>query len=405
MPREVHQHTLSNGLKLIAETNADNASSVIGFFVKTGARDETKKESGISHFLEHMMFKGTKSRSTLDISYGLGNLAANANAYTSEETTVYYASVLPEYFSEMQELLSDMLRPSLPQEEFDVEKKVILEEIALYQDRPQFFLFENSLQDFFGSHPAGKSVLGTTESVGAISQPEMKSYFDRRYSPSNMTLVATGKLSWDKFVKDADKYCGKWSDFKASRDTPKFDPKPVKKEYKKKGINQSHLLLVTPGPTAQDSARYELSILSMIIGDSSGSKLYWEIVDKGLAETAVLEVDTRDRAGVIMAYASMNPKDLELVLSKMKGVLSDPLKFSNEDLERAKTKFISRLVLGGELPMGRLMAIGNEWTYRGEIHSLQEEISRIKQVTRTGIEKALTQYPLRGWSEFRLVQG
>lgn len=403
MAREVFQHTLNNGLKIIAECNAENASSAIGFFVKTGARDESAKESGISHFLEHMMFKGTKKRSTLDISYGLGNLAANSNAFTSEETTVYYASVLPEYFTEMQELLCDMLRPTLPQEEFDMEKKVILEEIALYEDRPQFYLFEHALQDFFGGHPAGKSVLGTTESVAAITQPEMKDYLDRRYSPSNMVLVATGKLSWDRFLKDAEKYCGSWSNFKTGREVTPFSPKPIQKEYRKKGINQSHLVLLTSAASAQEDERYELALLSTILGDGVGSKLYWDLVDKGIAETAVCELDTRDGTGVLIGYAAMNPKDMDHVLSRMKQILSSPLDFTETDLERAKTKYISRIVLGGELPMGRLMSVGSEWIYRTEIHSLQEEVRRFKGITKKDIESALKKYPLGVWSECKLL--
>lgn len=163
---------LSNGLTLLGESNPANVSSAIGFFVKTGARDETAVESGLSHFLEHMLFKGTPTRSAIQINLELGNLGAQANAFTSEENTVYYAAVIPERFAEMQELLSDMLRPSLDPNEFAMEKKVILEEIALYQDRPHFYLFEQAFKDYFGSHPAGNSVLGTHASVSALTHQQ-----------------------------------------------------------------------------------------------------------------------------------------------------------------------------------------------------------------------------------------
>ena len=136
---------LKNGLRVVGEQRSSAVSSALGFFVKTGARDEEADVSGVSHFLEHMMFKGTEKRSALDITYQLGAMGAQANAYTSEENTVYYAAVLPEYFSDALELLSDMLRPALTEEEFKVEKKVILEEIALYQDRPTHVLFEASV--------------------------------------------------------------------------------------------------------------------------------------------------------------------------------------------------------------------------------------------------------------------
>src|SRR5258708_1167985 len=159
---EILLHTLKNGLTLIGEPNSANKSAAVGFFVRTGARDEVGKEAGISHFLEHMMFKGTEKRSSLDITYQLGNIGAQANAYTSEENTVYYSAIIAEFFSEIVELLCDMLRPALDRDEFNLEKKVILEEIALYQDRPQFYLFENAISTYFNSHTPGNSVLGTT---------------------------------------------------------------------------------------------------------------------------------------------------------------------------------------------------------------------------------------------------
>src|SRR3990167_4020837 len=144
----VYEHTLSNGLKLIGERNSASKSAAIGFFVKTGARDETSQESGVSHFLEHMMFKGTARRNALQIALELGNLAAKANAYTSEECTVFFSAVLPEYLPAMTDLLCDMLRSSIDPKEFEVEKKVILEEIALYKDRPAYYLFERAFREY-----------------------------------------------------------------------------------------------------------------------------------------------------------------------------------------------------------------------------------------------------------------
>jgi len=218
MKAKVHREELSNGLTVIAEHNSAAASASIGFFTRTGARDESAAESGISHFLEHMMFKGTPKRSALDINLELGNLGAQANAFTSEENTVYYATVIPEKFSAMQELLTDMLRPALDPAEFDMEKKVILEEIALYRDRPHFYLFENSIKDYFGEHPAGNSVLGSHESVSAITREQMKDYFDRRYTPPNMILAATGNFDLDRFLTDARGLCGGWTNHKVTRD-------------------------------------------------------------------------------------------------------------------------------------------------------------------------------------------
>lgn len=403
MKSALKKTVLKNGLTLLGEMNSSNVSAAIGFFVKTGARDETPAEAGISHFLEHMMFKGTPSRSALQINEELGNLGAQANAFTSEENTVYYAAVIPEKFAAMQELLSDMLRPSLDPEEFAMEKKVILEEIALYQDRPHFYLFENSLKDYFGDHPAGNSVLGSHDSVSAISQPQMRDYFDRRYSPSNTVLVASGNFEWERFVEDAARLCGGWRDRAVSRVTPRYPGKNFERVFRKKNLNQSHAYLISEGPSAQDEERYALGILATIMGDSSGSRMYWELIDAGLAESASIDSDERDGTGCFSAYVSTAPERLDEVVAITKTILSTPTTFEDGDLDRAKAKLVSRFVLDGELPMGRLMALGMEWNYRRESTPLAQIIRKIQAITRADIDRALERFSLRTWSEYRLL--
>src|SRR5262249_53176888 len=156
------------------------------------------------------------------------------------------------YFSTMQELLCDMLRPSLDPAEYETEKKVILEEIALYEDRPHFFLMDHALMDFFCGHPAGNSVLGTSASIGALSRDSMKSYFDRRYAPGNMVLAAAGNFPWERFVADAEAYCGSWAKFPTPREVTRYKAKEMFREYKKKEMQQAHLALISNAPSAQD---------------------------------------------------------------------------------------------------------------------------------------------------------
>ena len=381
MASKFYKTALSNGLTILGEANEANVSAAIGFFVKTGARDETDLESGVSHFLEHMLFKGTPTRSAIDINLELGNLGAQANAFTSEESTVYYSAIIPENFRAMQELLSDMMRPLLDPEEFAMEKKVILEEIALYQDRPHFYLFENAFKDYFG----------------------MKSYFDRRYSPSNIVLAATGNFSWESFVSDAERLCGGWENFSVLRDTPRYAGKSGKRNILRKNLSHSHAVLITSGACAQDPERYPLSLLANILGDSSGSRLYWALIDKGLADSASVDNDERDGTGCFSTYVSTSPERLDEVLSIARSVLASPLDFSEADLERAKSKIVSRIVLDGELPMGRLMALGMEWSYRRESTPLSVIVERVQNVSRGDIEGALKRFPLNEWSEYRLL--
>lgn len=399
----VQHETLSNGLTILAEPRSEAQSAAIGYFVRTGARDETKREAGVSHFLEHMIFKGTAKRSALDITHELGNIGAQANAFTSEENTVFYAQVIPEYFAQMHELLSDMMRPSLDRAEYDTEKKVILEEIALYQDRPHFFLFEHAMADYYAGHLAGNSVLGTTSSIAALDRDEMKAYFDRRYSPSNIVLVASGNFDPKQLRADAERLTSTWKNFEAPRVTTPHKPAVVRKEYRKKNLTQSHVLFMTSGASAQDEERYPLSVLATILGDSSGSKLYWELVDKGIAEDAGADNDERDGTGCFLAYASTSPDRIAEVSDTVRKILSAPLEFSDADLERAKTKLTSKIVMSGELPMGRLMALGLEWNFRQRLHSLRESIAKIRALKRADIAQALERYPLQSWSEFRLL--
>ncbi len=401
--RSFHRSELKNGLTVLAEISPSAQSAAIGFFVKTGSRDETQKESGVSHFLEHMMFKGTPKRDALQLTYALGNIGAQANAFTTEENTAYYASVLPEYFDSMQEILSDMLRPTLDQKEFDTEKKVILEEIALYQDKPHFYLYERALADYFGAHPGGNSVLGSTESIAALTRDEMANYFGRRYSPGNVVLVGTGAIEWKKFLALAETYCGAWTSHQAPRTLGRCAPRTINKIYSKKDLKQSHVLLFSEGPSAQEDERYAMTILAMILGDSSGSKIYWDLVDSGLAESAGADTDERDGTGCFVASASTEPERLEEVTQRLRAIIAKPLDFSDDDLNRAKNKLAAKIVLGGELPLGRLMAIGSEWNYRGQVTPLREIADRVARVTREQVQSALAKYPLSTVAEFRLV--
>jgi predicted Zn-dependent peptidase len=162
-------------------------------------------------------------------------------------------------------------------------------------------------------------------------------------------------------------------------------------------------VLLAKGASAQDEERYAFSILSNILGDSSGSKMYWELVDKGLADSASFDSDERDGTGCVMVYVSTSPTKLDEVVKIAKGIVGRPLEFSDSDLERAKAKIVSRIVLDGELPMGRLMSLGLEWTYRKKTTPLSEVIAKVRSVSRQDIERAIEKFPMNDWSEYRLV--
>ena len=394
---------LANGLTILGEANPQADSAAVGFFVRTGARDELPIESGVSHFLEHMVFKGTNNRSALDITFEMGNIGAQANAYTSEESTVYYSAVLPEFVPNVSAILADMLAPAIDPNEFETERKVILEEIAQYQDRPHYYLFEHALRDYFFDHPAGNSVLGTTESIAALEARQMVDYHQRRYSADNIIAVASGRIDWEVFCKQVALLCGSIRSNTAKRVSAPWPAQDRRAQYQRDNIHQAHLVIATEGASAQDPLRDALGVLAVILGDGSGSKLYWRLVDSGIAETAVIETDERDGTGVLMSYATCEPEDIEQVSSAIEDVLSSPLDFTDQDLERAKTKIAAREVLSSELPMPRLMALGNEWMYRGEVTPLEKTVEKIRALTRADIERALERFPLKVRSRYALL--
>ena len=176
-----HHHELDNGLHVIGEVTPSARSMSLGFFVRTGSRDETPEVSGVSHFLEHMVFKGTPRRTALDVNRDFDRIGANYNAFTSEENTVFYAAILPEYLPQAVDILADILRPSLRGDDFDMEKNVIIEEIGMYEDQPMWSAYDHAKKAFFADHPLGNSVLGTPESITALTRDQMQGYFDKRY--------------------------------------------------------------------------------------------------------------------------------------------------------------------------------------------------------------------------------
>ena len=394
---------LRNGLTVIGEHRPSAVSAAIGFFVKTGARDETPELAGVSHFLEHMMFKGTEKRTALDINYQLGAMGAQANAYTSEEKTVYYAAVLPEYLPDALELFSDMLRSKLDASEFDTEKKVILEEIEMYHDRPTHMLFENALRLYFGTHPAGNSVLGTLDSIRALSRDQMKNYFDSRYSPRNIVLAVSGSFDWNAVTELADKFCGGWTGGTVERAIQPHQPTASEHVIHKANMQRAHVCLIGPGPGSTDTDRFSSQVLSSILGDSSGSRVYWSLIDKGLVDSASIDTEEMDGTGIVVGYASTSLEDLPEVEGTLRSILSAASTFDAGELDRARTKIATRLVLQAESSMRRLMSIGLDWLERNEYLSTEDELSRIKAVNEDSIAKMLSRHDFQPTTTVRLV--
>jgi predicted Zn-dependent peptidase len=387
---------LPNGLELIGESNPDARSVAVGFFVRTGARDETPEVNGVSHFLEHMVFKGSSRRSSFDVNREFDEIGARYNAFTSEENTVFWGAVLPEYLPRLLDLLTDMLRPSLRTEDFDVEKKVILEEIGMYQDQPMWCAYEGIMREFFGPHPLGNSVLGTTESVGGLTRDQMKSYFDRRYVTGNVFVGVAGKVDWPEFCGLVAQSCSGWPSGPASREARSPNGAGGLRVITQKKIQQEHILLMASAPPAESPDRFAADVLATAVGDGTGSRLFWELVDPGLAETAEIDYHEFNGAGTFMTYICCEPENVGKCLSRVRAIYRDvnATNVRDDEIAQVKNKAASRIVLRSERPMGRLLPLGFNWVYRHEYRTVDDDLTALKSVTLGDTARVLAAHPL-----------
>ncbi|WP_428388312.1 M16 family metallopeptidase [Mucisphaera sp.] len=402
------QTRLDHGLQVVTERWPSAYTSAIGFFVRAGARDETAEQMGVSHFLEHMMFKGTATRTAEDVNRGFDELGANYNAYTSHEQTVYYAHVLPEHLDEVTALFADMLRPALREDDFEMEKKVILEEIGMYDDRPDWRLHHALLERYYGNHPMGYRVLGTGETVSGLTAEAMRGYFETRYASDQVVVAAAGKVDHQHVVERVAALTAHWEArgangrVAARPDAAVGEPETLADEK----AARHYTAFVCPAPSLQDERRYAAKILADIVGDGEGSRLFWALVDPGLAEDADLSYDPHTDGGVFMAYASCPPGDSDRVESILLDTLRRAAEGLDEDeLTRAKNKLATSATLQAERPSGRMHAIGSRWLTMGSYSAARDELERLMAVTKADVLSLLEAFSIEPRAWVRLTPG
>ena len=397
---EFRQTTLSSGLRIAAEVDSRSYSAAFGYFVRAGSRDEVDSESGLSHFLEHMMFKGTKNRSAADVNRQLDELGGQSNAYTSEEQTVYYATVLPKFQDRLVELLSDMLGPLLDEDEFGTERHVILEEIAKYEDQPPFGAFERAMEIYFGPRSLGRRVLGTTESITAMTADSMRRYFERRYRCENIVLAASGNVDFDGLVASVEELTQAWSS-RPDRPAPSEDddssiPAGVSLDTQLPIVDaaQAYLVRMSHGPSITSEDRYAARLLASIMGDEGGSRLFWELIDTGRAEMATVWPQEFSDTGAWFSYLVCGPQDMESNRQLFDDCLRQAAEkgVDDEELKQAINKATAGCIMQSERPSNRLFGIGSRWLTCGEYISTDETLDRIRAVEVDHVSKAATKY-------------
>jgi predicted Zn-dependent peptidase len=394
MALKFHHHRLSNGLDVIAESDADAHSFAAGLYVNTGSRDEPAKVGGVSHFLEHMMFKGSARHTWEDVNRIFDEMGARYNAFTTQENTAYYANVLPEFTRAIVEHLAQLLRPAIRAEDFDTEKKVILEEIAMHQDDPGYRIYDALMREHFAGHPLGLSVLGSTESIRVLTREEMIEYFKKHYGPDNMVLAAAGKLEFSEIIALAEEHCGSWKPCGARRDESAPSYAPRRKVMVDKKLNRQYTMGMTPGPSAQDETRFSARVLGDAIGDSEGSRFYWALVDNAIAEDADFGFYPHDHCGSFYFSLTTEPKRTDKALEIARGELVRVQKdLTDEEVERAKNKIASSIVLEGELPMGRMRSMAGNWVYNKEYRSLEQDMETLLAVSPESLRELMRAFP------------
>src|SRR5712692_4381279 len=240
-----HTHKLSNGLQIVGQPMPDFESVAVSYYVHTGSRDEPDLSiAGVSHFLEHMVFKGTQTLDWQQITLEFNKIGAELNAFTSHEATVYYARVLGEYLDRAVEILSDMMYPRLAESDFEMEKEVIVNEIARSEDQPYSSTYRRMMQTYFGSHPLGHDVLGSRESIRNMRIEQMREYWNRRYAANNLILSIAGNFGWEQFVHLAEQRCSGWRTGEAGRNVEPYEPPhPINEVIVDKKLKQQIMIL------------------------------------------------------------------------------------------------------------------------------------------------------------------
>lgn len=389
---------LDNGLRVVGEISPGSHSAAVGFFVRTGARDEPTEVMGVSHFLEHMMFKGTADLDADAINRGFDDLGASNNAFTSREMTCFYAHTLPEGMEKATELIAQMMRPALRNSDFDTEKQVILEEIAMYADNPFWVLYEEAIARRYNLASIGHRVLGTKESIAALTRDQMNDYFNRRYAPDTMVVSVAGNLDFDRCVDLVRARCAQWPATGARRDhalpsraTGRFDMTDPK-------VSRGYMIGVADAPGVEDPRRYAASLLAQVLGGEDNSRLHWALTETGLAEEAQAAYDGMDRHGEFFVYASGDPESLpeiEAVIRKEIAALKDSIE--EDDLAKLRAKALTALTVASERPSGRMMRLGRTWTMLGRYTTLEQELENLRKVTVNDLKSVCETFPFDNW--------
>ncbi len=390
-------HTLPNGLRIVIERMPEVNSAAAGFLARTGARDEVPELAGVSHFLEHMCFKGTAKRDWQQTSVDFDKLGSIYNAFTSADRTFYYGWVPKRSIRDQIEIVADMMRPALPEEEFATEKNVILEEIAMAKDSIDHVAFDFVLEKVFEGHPLAWPVLGYDTTVTDLTRDQMHAYFEKRYAADNMMLIVAGNVDPAEIIATAEDLCGHWkpAESKGERKTPEIRTGVANRVVDR--FNQQVIAMNFPGPGAGDPLSETADVAASILGGGN-SRFFWNIVQSGLSPSAgCFRFDLGDCGLTILtAQTDADVDGVEKLADALREEARDIChnKVRPEEVQRVKNKRRTGLAVEGESPYHRLVQIMDDADYRGAPRTVEQRLADVEAVSVDSVAEFFERYPI-----------
>lgn len=383
---------LSNGVRIVTNCMPRMQSVAVGIWIRAGGRYETSEEKGISHYLEHLLFKGSKKYSCRKIKESIEGVGGSLNGFTSEELTCYLAKLPSRHLTLALDILSDMvLHPSLPEEEVEKERTVILEELKMYKDLPQSYVHELLDELLWPKQPLGESVIGTVESVSRISRKTLFTYQQEHYTPPHLVVCAAGRLEHEKLVRRVGKL------FSPLKGGTKLTFAEAKEEQGRpqlrilsKDTEQTHLALGFHSLKRDDPLRYALGLLHIILGANMSSRLFNEVREKrGLAYEIGTHVKRFEDTGAFIVHAGMDNEKLAEAVKVILEELNKPKDemVSADEFKRAKEYYLGQLSLALEDTLDYMLWMGESVTALDKLHTLQEVMKDVGRVTRQDIRE------------------
>ena len=386
---------LPNGLRVLTERVPGVRSISVGVWVDHGSRDEPAELSGISHFIEHMIFKGTTKRSALDIAKAFDRMGGISNAFTSKETICFHAKVMDTHEEEILELLSDIfLNSRFSQEEIERERLVVLQEISMVEDTPDELIYDLFHKSFWPEHGLGRPVLGSPEIVKGFTSPDISTFVRERFTPDKVVVACAGSVDHDEFVKKVEHFFG---DMKGREGSRPFRTAPLAKSGIKvieKDLEQVNCLIGFEGPSQKDDTRFDALLLNVILGGSMSSRLFQEIREKrGLAYSVYSFHSGYTDTGVLGMYAGTSPdralQVVGLMMDELRRLADKPV--TDEEIREAKDHVKGSVVLASESTDARMNRIARLELVLGRYASIDEVLERIDMVTPESVMKLAQQ--------------